>query len=140
MKLARIMKVLSLIVLAALAIGCLAGCAATGTTTGTADGSAAGGGMSMIVILVVMIVVFYFFLIRPENKKKKQLEQMRSQLAVGDEITTIGGIVGKIVVVKDDFIVFETSEDRVRIQVAKWAISTTGKAKTEEQANTPSKD
>ena len=140
MKLARIMKVLSLVVLAALAIGCLAGCAATGTTTGTADGSAAGGGMSMIVILVVMIVVFYFFLIRPENKKKKQLEQMRSQLAVGDDVTTIGGIVGKIVAVKDDFIVFETSEDRVRIQVAKWAISTTGKAKTEEQANTPSKD
>ena len=140
MKLARIMKVLSLVVLAVLAIGCLAGCAATGTTTGTADGSAAGGGMSMIVILVVMIVVFYFFLIRPENKKKKQLEQMRSQLAVGDDVTTIGGIVGKIVAVKDDFIVFETSEDRVRIQVAKWAISTTGKAKTEEQANTPSKD
>ena len=141
MKLARIMKVLSLVVLAALAIGCLAGCAATGsTTTGTADGSAAGGGMSMIVILVVMIVVFYFFLIRPENKKKKQLEQMRSQRAVRDDVTTIGGIVGKIVAVKDDFIVFETSEDRVRIQVAKWAISTTGKAKTEEQANTPSKD
>lgn len=135
MKLARITKVLSLVVLAALAIACLTGCATTGTTT---DASASGSsGMSMIVIMVVMIVVFYFFLIRPENKKKKQLEEMRSQLSVGDDITTIGGIVGKVVAVKDDFIVFETSEDRVRIQVAKWAISTTGKAKTEEQASKP---
>ena len=78
-------------------------------------------------MFVVLIVVFYFFLIRPENKKKKQLEDMRSQLAVGDEITTIGGIVGKIVSIKDDLITFETGEDRVRMQVTKWAISTTGK-------------
>ena len=139
MKFSRTMKILSLIVLAALAMACLTGCATTGTATSTADGST-GGGMSMIIIMVVMIAVFYFFLIRPENKKKKQLEEMRSQLSVGDDVTTIGGIVGKIVAVKDDFIVFETSEDRVRIQVAKWAISTTGKAKSEDQANTPSKD
>ncbi len=139
MKFSRTMKILTLVVMAALLIACLAGCATTGTATGTADGSA-GGGMSMIIIMVVMIAVFYFFLIRPENKKKKQLEEMRSQLSVGDDVTTIGGIVGKIVAVKDDFIVFETSEDRVRIQVAKWAISTTGKAKTEDQANTPNKD
>lgn len=139
MKFSRTMKILTLVVMAALLIGCLAGCATTGTATGTADGTS-GGGMSMIIIMVVMIAVFYFFLIRPENKKKKQLEEMRSQLSVGDDVTTIGGIVGKIVAVKDDFIVFETSEDRVRIQVAKWAISTTGKAKTEEQANTPNKD
>ncbi len=133
MKLARTMKILSLVVLAALVFACLTGCATTGTT----DASATGSGMSMIVIMVVMIAVFYFFMIRPENKKKKQLEEMRSQLSVGDDVTTIGGIVGKVVAVKDDFIVFETSEDRVRIQVAKWAISTTGKAKTEEQANKP---
>lgn len=139
MKFSRTMKILTLVVMAALLIACLAGCATTGTATGTADGSS-GGGMSMIIIMVVMIAVFYFFLIRPENKKKKQLEEMRSQLSVGDDVTTIGGIVGKIVAVKDDFIVFETSEDRVRIQVAKWAISTTGKAKTEDQANTPNKD
>ncbi|MBR6521431.1 MAG: preprotein translocase subunit YajC [Oscillospiraceae bacterium] len=78
-------------------------------------------------MFVVLIVVFYFFLIRPENKKKKKLEDMRNQLTVGDEITTIGGIIGKIVSIKDDTITFETGEDRVRMQVAKWAISTTGK-------------
>jgi len=85
------------------------------------------GNFSYILMFVVLIVVFYFFLIRPENKKKKKLEDMRNQLAVGDEITTIGGIIGKIVSIKDDMITFETGEDRVRMQVAKWAISTTGK-------------
>lgn len=85
------------------------------------------GNFSMIFMFVIIIVVFYFFLIRPENKKKKQLQTMRDQLAVGDEITTIGGLVGKIVNIKDDFITFETGEDRVRIQVTRWAISTTGK-------------
>ena len=85
------------------------------------------GNFSYILMFVVLIVVFYFFLIRPENKKKKKLEDMRNQLAVGDEITTLGGIVGKIVNIKDDLITFETGEDRVRMQVTKWAISTTGK-------------
>ena len=85
------------------------------------------GNFSYILMFVVLIVVFYFFLIRPENKKKKKLEDMRNQLAVGDEITTIGGIVGKIVSIKDDLITFETGEDRGRMQVTKWAISTTGK-------------
>ena len=81
----------------------------------------------MILMFVVLIAVFYFFLIRPENKKKKQLQSMRDNLSVGDEITTIGGIVGKIVGIKDDLITFETGEDRVRMQVARWAISTIGK-------------
>lgn len=78
-------------------------------------------------MFVVLIAVFYFFLIRPENKKKKKLQSMRDSLSVGDEITTIGGIVGKIVSIKDDLITFETGEDRVRMQVTRWAISTTGK-------------
>ena len=84
------------------------------------------GNLSYLLMFAVLIVVFYFFLIRPENKKKKKLAEMRSQLAVGDEITTIGGMVGKICSIKDDFITFETGEDRVRIQVTRWAIPTTG--------------
>ena len=80
-----------------------------------------------IIMFVVLIAVFYFFLIRPENKKKKKLAEMRSALGPGDTITTIGGMVGKIVSVDGDLITFETGEDRVRIQVTKWAISTTGK-------------
>ncbi len=86
-----------------------------------------GSSIPVLLMFVVLIAVFYFFLIRPENKKKKQLQSMRDNLSVGDEITTIGGSVGKIVGIKDDLITFETGEDRVRMQVARWAISTIGK-------------
>ena len=96
----------------------------------TAD--AAGGSASMLIMIVLMFAVFYFFMIRPENKKKKQVEQMRSSLSVGDEITTIGAITGKIVQVTEDTVTFETGEDRVRIQVKKWGISTTAKMEAAE--------
>ena len=82
--------------------------------------------ISSIIMLVVVIAVFYFMLIRPENKRKKQAQAMRDSLKKGDTITTIGGIVGKIVTVKPDTIVIETSEDRVRMELTKWAVSTTG--------------
>ena len=84
-----------------------------------------------IIILVVFIAFFYFFMIRPEKKKKKKLDDMRSNLSVGDTITTIGGVVGKIVNVSNDYITIETSEDRVSMQFAKWAVSTVGKAAEE---------
>lgn len=93
--------------------------------------------MSGILFLVIIVVVFYFFLIRPENKRKKQLTQMRDNLTIGDEIVTIGGIMGKVVQVTEDTITFETGEDRVRLQVTKWAISTNvreEKAKAAQQA------
>ena len=83
-------------------------------------------GYTGIIMIVLLFAVFYFFLIRPENKKKKQLQQMRSALQVGDQITTIGGMVGKVVSIKDDMITFETGEGRVRIQVMRWAISANG--------------
>jgi len=85
----------------------------------------------MIIMIVAMVAIFYFFMIRPESKKKKKLAEMRDSLTVGDAITTIGGMLGKVVNIDGEKITFETSEDRVRIQVAKWAISTVGKA-TEE--------
>lgn len=91
-----------------------------------------GGTGSMIIMVVVMIGVFYFLLIRPENKKRKKAEEMRNSLSVGDKITTIGGIVGKIVHIGNDLITFETGEDRVRIQVTKWAISTNEIQKNED--------
>lgn len=88
------------------------------------NATAATGGYSSLFFLVIIFVVFYFFLIRPENKKKKQLQEMRNSLSLGDEIVTIGGMMGKIVQVTEETITFETGEDRVRIQIAKWAIST----------------
>ena len=84
------------------------------------------GASSSIIMLVVLIAVFYFMLIRPENKRKKEAQNLRDSLQVGDEITSIGGIVGKIVMVKPDTIVIETSDDRVRMELTKWAVSTTG--------------
>ena len=115
---------------AALCCMALTGCAPAGGAEGSASG---GGGASGIILLVVMLVVFYFFLIRPENKKKKKAEEMRSNLSVGDKITTIGGMVGKIVDISGDLITFETGEDRVRIQVTKWAISTNSIDKSGEE-------
>ena len=82
-----------------------------------------GGGMTSIIMIVAMIAVFYFMMIRPENKRKKEAEQMRSAVKTGDEIVTIGGIIGTVVSVKDDKFVMETSADQVRLELAKWAIS-----------------
>ena len=89
------------------------------------------GGYSSIIMIVLMLVIFYLFLILPENKKKKKLNEMRSNLKVGDDIVTIGGMMGKVVHVTDDSVTFETSEDQVRIQVAKWAISTNARAEAQ---------
>ena len=90
--------------------------------------------MDSIILLVAMIAVFYFLIIRPENKRKKQAENMRNSLKKGERITTIGGLVGRIVQVNDATVVFETSEDRVRIEVAKWGIQS---AESMEQALRP---
>lgn len=75
-----------------------------------------------IMLLVVMMVVFYLLFIRPENKRKKQAENLRNNLKKGDRIVTIGGMIGKIVQVNDSTVVFETSEDRVRIELSKWGV------------------
>lgn len=83
-------------------------------------------GMYSIVLLVLMFALLYFFMIRPENKRKKQVQAMRDSLTVGDEITTIGGIIGTICAVKENTIVIETGADRVRIEFTKWAVSTKG--------------
>ena len=85
--------------------------------------SPAGGGATSLIMIVAMMAVFYFLMIRPENKRKKEAEQMRSSVKTGDVITTIGGIIGTVVSVKDDKFVMETSADQVRIELAKWAIS-----------------
>ena len=125
---ANIKKIFSIILVVALACMMFTGCATTGAAAEGANGA------SSIIMIVVLIVVFYFFLIRPENKKKKKAEEMRNSLEVGDKITTIGGLVGKIVHINGDLITFETGEDRVRIQITKWAISTNGVQKSESES------
>ena len=88
--------------------------------------------MGSLLMLVALFAVMYFFMIRPENKRKKQAEEMRASLKKGDIITSIGGVVGKIVYVKPDTIIIETSEDRVRMEMTKWAVSTKGVQNTEQ--------
>ena len=89
--------------------------------------------------MILIFVVFYFLLIRPENKRKKKAQEMRDSLKKGDTITTIGGIVGKVVQVNDGTIIIETSEDRVRMELTKWAVSTVG-VQTGEQPETKKKE
>lgn len=89
----------------------------------TTQEPAPGGIMPTIIMMALMVGVFYFLLIRPENKRKKEAEQMRAAVKTGDKITTIGGIIGTVVNVKDNKIVLETGADQVRLEFAKWAIS-----------------
>ena len=97
----------------------------------TSADAAAAGGPSMLIMMVALIGVFYFLMIRPENKRKKEAEAMRNALKVGDNITTLGGIIGDIVSVKEDSIVIETTTDRVRVEFAKFAVSTNNTAEKE---------
>ena len=83
----------------------------------------AGGMGSTVVMMVAMLALMYFMLIRPENKRKKEAEEMRSSVKAGDEVTTIGGITGTVVDVKENKFVLETGADRVRIEFAKFALS-----------------
>ena len=81
------------------------------------------GMASPLIMMIAMFALMYFMMIRPENKRKKETEEMRSAIRNGDVITTIGGIIGTVVDVKEDKVVIETSADRVRIELAKWGVS-----------------
>ena len=101
------------------------------TAGDTAQSGGLFGGPYMIIMLVVFIAIFYFMILRPENKKKKEAEALRNSLHKGDKITTIGGIMGKIVDIKDDKIVIETGEDQVRMELQKWSVMTNNTAEKE---------
>lgn len=76
-----------------------------------------------IIMMVAMLAFFYFFLIRPQKKKEKEINQMRASLKVGDKIITIGGIVGTIVLLKEDYVTIETSGMKTRLELTRWGIS-----------------
>ena len=106
--------------------------------------------MEVWIMIIAMFALMYFLMIRPENKRKKEAQNMRDSLAVGDEITTIGGITGTICAVKENTIVIESGADRVRVELTKWAVSTVGvqstidpkeaKKKAAEKAAEPEKE
>ncbi len=90
----------------------------------TSGGSTNTGGSPWITIIMIvgLVLVFYFFAIRPQKKQEKQDQEMRDSLAVGDEITTIGGIIGKVISIKDETFVLETTKDRTKIRFLRGAI------------------
>ncbi|MDR2524952.1 MAG: preprotein translocase subunit YajC [Oscillospiraceae bacterium] len=89
-------------------------------------GSGSGGSNPalMIVLMVGMIAVMYFVTIRPQKKRQKEEQTMRDNLQIGDEITTIGGIMGRVVTVKEDSIVIETGADRTKLRMVRSAVGT----------------
>ena len=101
--------------------------------------AAAGGGLQMIIMLLVygvFIVALYFIFFRPQSKKKKKEAEMRKNAQVGDEITTIGGVCGRIVAVKDetDSIIIETGSDKSKLRVKRWAIGSVDTVHEDDQA------
>ncbi len=95
---------------------------------GTAATTAGGNPFSFIILMVVLFGGMYFLTIRPQKKQQKKDQEMRENTQIGDEITTIGGIMGRVVTVKDDSIVIETGADRNKMKLARWAIQTNNTA------------
>ncbi len=95
-----------------------------------------GGGMSSLVtilMLVAMVAVFYFFIIRPQKKQEKQVAQMRDSLEVGDEIVTIGGIIGTVLIIKDDKLMIETGNDKTKLTILRSSVKSVLKDDEEEE-------
>ena len=85
--------------------------------------------------VALMFVVFYFLLIRPQKKRENEIQKMREAIEVGDEVVTIGGIVGRIVSIKEDTLVIETSSERSKLRVARWSIQQNNTALERSSAN-----
>ncbi len=95
--------------------------AAADTAAGT-NANNPGSMWPTIIMLVAMVAVFYFFMYRPQKKQEKATNDMRNSLQVGDEITTIGGIIGKIVSIKDETVLIETGRDGTKMRILKSAV------------------
>lgn len=95
----------------------------------------------MIVLYAAIFLALYFFLIRPNSKRKKQEAELRNNLEIGDEITTIGGIVGRVVAIKEeeDEIIIETGSDRCKLKMKRWCISSVNTVKEKSEAKTEEK-
>ena len=87
-----------------------------------ADGK--NGTATYIIMMVVLIALMYFMMIRPQKKRQKEEQEMRSSLEIGDEIITIGGIVGKVVTIREEDLIIETGADRNKMRIQRWAVNT----------------
>jgi len=93
-----------------------------------ATGTGGIGSYSSIIMIVAMFGIMYFVMIRPQKKKQKEEQAMRDNVQIGDEVTTIGGIVGRVVTVKDDSLIIETGADRNKMKITRWAVGTNNTA------------
>ncbi|MCH5324465.1 MAG: preprotein translocase subunit YajC [Eubacterium sp.] len=93
------------------------------TATGAAGDASPASMLVMLIPLVLMIVIFYFLIIRPEKKRSKQMKQMLDNLEVADEVVTAGGIIGRVLSVKEDTVLIETGSDRTKIRILKSSIA-----------------
>lgn len=92
------------------------------------------GSWQTIILMVALFGVMYFVMIRPQKKRQKEEQEMRDAIQIGDEITTIGGIYGRVVTVKEDSLVIETGADRTKMKITRWAIQTNNTAEDRLQA------
>lgn len=89
------------------------------------------GGYSMFILIGAMLLAMYFLMWRPQKKREKKAQDLRSSIEIGDEVTTIGGIVGRVVSIKEDSFVLETAGERSRMRFKRWAIQEVGKLQLE---------
>lgn len=124
MKLSKIFSALVCVAVVATMFLAVAVSADTGTTgTAQQEGSPLYQVLSLVIPFALLAVVFYFFIMRPQKKQQRETQQMRDSIARGDTVVTAGGIVGVVITVKDDMVLLESSGDKTKIQVQKWAIS-----------------
>ena len=109
---------------------------ATAAPTNAPKGNSTGAWLMIVIYILFFVVVGYFLIYRPNKKRKKQEEELRGSIILGDEVTTIGGIVGKVVNIKDDNITIETSIDRTLMEFKNWAIRDVKKLITDDEPET----
>lgn len=99
---------------------------ATGAAEAAADNPLAAGDYAQLIgsilPIVLLVILFWFLMIRPQRKRDKEERNMRDSIQIGDEISTIGGFIGKVVNIKDDVFIIETSNDRTKLKIYRWAI------------------
>ena len=134
----KILSFVMIIAMAMLSLSMVAFAAESNATTDTANtpnkqGSTGGAWLMIVIYILFFVVVGYFLIYRPNKKRKKQEEELRGSIILGDEVTTIGGIVGKVVNIKDDNITIETSIDKTLMEFKNWAIRDVKKLITDDE-------
>ena len=134
----KILSFVMIIAMAMLSLSMVAFASESAAATGKANtpnkqGSTGGAWLMIVIYILFFVVVGYFLIYRPNKKRKKQEEELRGSIILGDEVTTIGGIVGKVVNIKDDNITIETSIDKTLMEFKNWAIRDVKKLITDDE-------